>query len=199
MGAGSEDAVGAVLQPVVGGGKGVKQLHRSAAGLLAITSIRPCSLDYSSVLPCFSLEERVDHSANCKHRVTEKETCEAFFLKGKESSYPCTVAMALRKQREKHSTTRAWREMQQWGEDKRHRGFTPRVGSRQEGKLSKVAGAGSMGKGKRSELLRKRFLPNPYSFSTPLVDQGSYGIVSRKIKIKTHQVSEVLYITLEYF
>lgn len=79
MGAQSEDAAGAVLQPVVGEGKGVKQLHRSAAGLLAITSIRPYSLDYSSVLPCFSLEERVDHSANCKHRVTEKEMGEAFF------------------------------------------------------------------------------------------------------------------------
>lgn len=65
----------------------IPELLRSTAGLLAVTSSRSCSPDYSGVLPCFSLEERVDHSANCKQQLQEKEKHAVFFLDCKESSY----------------------------------------------------------------------------------------------------------------
>lgn len=69
--------MGAIL-----GGQGrleFKLLQTSSAGLLAIASGRSCNVDCSWGLPCFSLEERVDHRANCKQQVREK---------GKESLIP---------------------------------------------------------------------------------------------------------------
>lgn len=63
--------MGAIL-----GGQGrleFQLLETSSAGLLAIASSRSCNADCSSGLPCFSLEERVDHRANCKQQVKEKE------------------------------------------------------------------------------------------------------------------------------
>lgn len=107
---------------------------------------RSCRPDYSSELPCFSLEEGVDHSANC--RVKEKEKCEAFLLKGKERHYPSAVAMALGKQRGQafHHQSLEWNTAAR--QDKRHRGFSPRVGGGREGSLWKVTGAGTVRTGR---------------------------------------------------
>lgn len=75
----------------------------------------------------------MDHSANCG--VKEKEKCEAFLLKGKERRYPCPVAMALGKQRGQAFHHQSLDRNTAAREDKRHRGFSPRVGGGPKGRL----------------------------------------------------------------
>lgn len=45
------------------------------------------SSEYRPILPCLLLEERVDHSANCKQKASEKGELEVFFPDCKESGY----------------------------------------------------------------------------------------------------------------
>ena len=111
---------------------------------------------------------------------------------------------------------------------RRARRFQSREGGGREGKLCKVTGAAAVGTRASTEL-RKRPQPNPCSLPRLLVDQSSwwksqqksknkntptcgwsmlmYGRGQHKVvqqlfsnlKKKKHQISEVFYITLEYF
>lgn len=128
-----------------------KLLQRGTAGPLAIPSSRSYSLDYSSVLPCFSLDERVDHSAKCKQQVEEKEKYEVFLPDLKESS--CHALLPRHQgNRESSILTGEYEEKALVRRQKASRGkHSP----------------GSVGKGKRSKLLGKRSLLIPTHFLLP--------------------------------
>ena len=153
--------MGAILEQVVrrhrsvNWGKGARQasglLH--PAGPAALTTVRYCPAIYwrkgcTSVLIA-------NNSSKRKHA--------AFFLDRQESS--CHVLLPWRwGTRESSMPTPGMKRNTSENRTKGSGGFSPwefwrRLGGRQEGKLSKVARAG-VGKGRRSELLGKRFLPN---------------------------------------
>ena len=77
----------------------------------------------------------MEHSANCG--VKEKEKCEAFLLKGKERRYPSAAAMALGKQGGQAFHHQSLDRNTAARQDKRHRGFSPRVGGGREGGCEK--------------------------------------------------------------